>query len=289
MVDLSIIMINHNTKWLTEQAVSSIVNGNVKYSYEIIVVDNSDREEEFFTSKDEHVKVLERVENKGFAHGCNTGVKNSTGRFLLFLNSDTIMRDDTLNTSIEEMNADGTIGGLGVKLVKEDGTLDHACKRGFPTPWNSLCYFAKIDRFFPKVKLFNGYCLRYLSDDEISDVDAVNGAYLLMPRQVYDLIGGWDESFFMYGEDLDLCYKIHEAGYRIVYNPTVECVHLKGKSGRASENPFVQYHFYNAMLIFYDRYYSKKYSGILTWGIKTLLKRKVSHYKQILVREGKIC
>lgn len=279
-MDLSIIMINHNTKALTIQAIESILTSGTVYSYEIIVVDNSDKKEEKVTYDDPHVVILPNVDNKGFAHGCNTGVAVARGEYYLFLNSDTIMQPDTLDMSLLYMKTHKKVGGFGVKLVLADGTLDHACRRGFPTPWNALCYFSKIDRLFPKVKAFNGYCLRYLSDTTMHEIDAVNGAYLLMPKEVYEKTGGFDETFFMYGEDLDLCYKIHLAGYKVVYDPLLTCIHLKGKSGRASKNPFVQYHFYNAMLIFYERYYSGKYSGFISRLVKMVLKRKVKQYQR---------
>lgn len=278
-MDLSIIMINHNTKKLTEQAIDSILQSGVSCDYEIIVVDNSDKAEEKYQCHDEHVLVLSDVENKGFAHGCNAGVRVAKGEYYLFLNSDTIMQPDTLNASLEYLRRHKDVGGFGVRLLLADGTLDHACRRGFPTPWNALCYFSKIDRLFPKIKAINGYCLRYLSDDQLHEIDAVNGAYLMMPRQVYEKTGGFDETFFMYGEDLDLCYKIHLAGYKVVYDPLLTCIHLKGKSGRASKNPLVQYHFYNAMLIFYDRYYSGKYGGVTSKLVKMVLRRKVRQYR----------
>ena len=136
-MDLSIIMINHNTKNLTEQAIASILQTGTVYSYEIIVVDNSDKPEEKVVYQDPHVVILPDVENKGFAHGCNAGVAVARGEYYLFLNSDTIMQPDTLDMSLLYMKTHKAVGGFGVKLVLADGTLDHACRRGFPTPWNA--------------------------------------------------------------------------------------------------------------------------------------------------------
>lgn len=268
-------MINHNTKQLTKQAIQSILNTKPQIRYEIIVVDNSDKAEECFICKHELVTVLEHVENKGFAHGCNTGAAVAKGTYLLFLNSDTVMQKNTLDYSVQYMQQHPEIGGLGVKVVLADGTLDHACKRGFPTPWNSLCYFAHLDRLFPKIPLFNGYRLSHLDNDQIHPVDAVTGAYLMMPAGLYHQLYGFDETFFMYGEDLDLCWKIKAAGYQVIYYPEVTCLHLKGQSGRASKNPIVQYHFYQAMLIFYDRYYTGKYPTWLTGAVKWAIRRKM--------------
>ena len=272
-MDLSIVIINHNTRQLTKQTVESILDTKPQFIYEIIVVDNSDKEEEQYKSDNPFVKVLGHVENKGFAHGCNIGAAIARGDYLLFLNSDTIMQKNTLDASVLYMKQNSDVGGLGVQVVLADGQLDHACRRGFPTPWNAFCYFAHIDRLFPNIPVFNGYRLSHLDRSKTYDVDAVTGAYLMMPAELYKKLGGFDETFFMYGEDLDLCWKIKAAGYRVVYYAPVTCVHLKGKSGRSSGNPLVQYHFYNAMLIFYERYYDKQYprwlTGIIIWVIRS--------------------
>jgi len=271
-VDLSIIIINHNTKALTAQAIQSIFDTNPQIAYEIIVVDNSNLAEETYTEKQAGVTILSNVDNKGFAHGCNTGAAIAQGEYLLFLNSDTIMQPDTLDASVAYMHKHANIGALGVQVVLPDGSLDHACKRGFPTPWNALCYFSHLDRLFPKAALFNGYRLNHLNRNEIHRVDVITGAYMMMPAKLYQELSGFDETYFMYGEDIDLCWRIKAAGYDIVYYAPVTCLHLKGQSGRASQNAVVQYHFYNAMLIFYDRYYVGRYprwlTGIIKWAIR---------------------
>lgn len=274
-VDLSIVIINHNTRQLTGQTVDSILTVRPQITYEIIVVDNSDKEEEQYKSDSPFVTVLEHIENKGFAHGCNTGAAIAKGDYLLFLNSDTIVQKDTLDASVLYMKQNPDIGGLGVQVVLKDGQLDHACKRGFPTPWNAFCYFAHLDRVFLNMPLFNGYRLGHLDRSKTHDVDAVTGAYLMMPAGLYEKLGGFDETFFMYGEDLDLCWRIKNAGYRVVYYAPVTCLHLKGQSGKSSQNPVVQYHFYNAMIIFYDRYYQNKYPVWLTNAVKWAIRKKM--------------
>lgn len=274
-MDLSIVIINHNTRLLTTQTIESIIATSPEITYEIIVVDNSSVVEEYYTASHPFVTVLGQVENRGFAHGCNTGAAIAKGKYILFLNSDTIMQKNTLDASVSYMKQNPQIGGLGVQVVLADGNLDHACKRGFPTPWNALCYFSHLDRLFPKISMFNGYRLGHLDRNCIHDVDAVTGAYLMMPADLYRRLGGFDETFFMYGEDLDLCWRIKEADYKVTYYAPVQCVHLKGKSGRASNNPVVQYHFYNAMLIFYKRYYDTRYPKWLTGMIKWAIRRKM--------------
>lgn len=274
-IELSIVMINHNTKKMTEAAIDSILDASPIIAYEVIVVDNSTEEQQTVTYQHENVKILSNIENKGFAHGCNIGAKAAEGEYLLFLNSDTIMHRNTLEFSLDYFKQHDEIGGLGVRLLLENGQLDHACKRGFPTPWNSFCYFTKLDKLFPHTALFNGYRLGHLDEFQIYEVDAVNGAYLLMSASLYWQLGGFDETFFMYGEDLDLCYKIKRAGFHVVYYPEVTCTHLKGQSGRKSKNTMVQYHFYQAMLIFYERYYEDVYPKLLTSCIKWVLRKKM--------------
>ena len=274
-MDLSIVMINHNTKTLTTQAIQSIFDTQPQINYEIIVVDNSTISEEQYDIEADRVTILANVENKGFAHGCNTGAAIAKGKYILFLNSDTIMQPNTLDASVQYMREHSKVGGLGVQVILQNGELDHACKRGFPTPWNALCYFGKLDRLFPKVPLFNGYRLNHLDNNEIHKVDAVTGAYLMMPANLYKELGGFDETYFMYGEDIDLCWRIKAFGYDVVYYAPVTCLHLKGQSGRASKNEVVQYHFYNAMLIFYDRYYVGRYPNWLTDAVKWAIRMKM--------------
>ncbi len=274
-MDLSIVIINHNTKALTAQTIQSIFDTKPQITFEIIVVDNSTRPEEYYTDNREGVTVLSHVENRGFAHGCNTGARIAKGEYVLFLNSDTVMQPNTLYASVQYMQQHKEVGGLGVQVVLESGELDHACKRGFPTPWNAFCYFAHLDKMFPKIPCFNGYRLGHLDRNKSHQVDAVTGAYLMMSAKLYRQLHGFDETFFMYGEDLDLCWRIKEAGYQVVYYAPVTCLHLKGQSGRASKNDLVQYHFYNAMLIFYDRYYQDKYPNWLTGAVKWAIRSKM--------------
>ena len=274
-MDLSIIIINHNTKALTTQTVDSIFATDPRIQFEVIVVDNSTKKEESYSCDREGVVVLSEVPNNGFAHGCNTGFQVAQGKYVLFLNSDTVMQKDTLDKSIRFMKKNKNVGGLSVQVILQDGSLDHGCRRGFPTPWNAFCYFSHLDRLFPKAALFNGYKLGHLDRNKTYSIDAGTGAYLMMPAGLYKELGGFDETFFMYGEDIDLCWKIKAAGYKVVYFADAKCLHLKGQSGRSSKNEIVQYHFYNAMLIFYDRYYTDRYPKWLTGIIKFVIKSKM--------------
>lgn len=264
-MDLSIVIVNYNTKNLTTQTVRSVISSTEGIDYEIIVVDNSSKTSEYFEMEDKRVKILSKVENKGFGHACNIGANIAIGRYILFLNSDTIMRNGTLKGAVRYMDSHRDIGCLGIKTLLKDGTFDHGCKRGFPTPFNSLCYVLKLDKIFPKVKKFGGYTLNYLSKDETNEVDSVSGAFMLIPKRVIGKVGLFDESIFMYGEDIDLCYRIKKAGFKVVYYANVWMTHLKGQSGLYTKSPLVIKHFHDGIKRFYDMYYKDKHNFIVTF------------------------
>lgn len=264
-MDLSIVIVNYNTKKLTSQTVKSVIDTTKGIDYEIIVADNSSDSSQYFTSEDKRVKVIPNVENKGFGNACNIGAKMAVGRYVLFLNSDTIMQKDTLEKCVKYMDIHSDIGCLGIKTILKNGEFDHGCKRGFPTPFNSLCYVLHLDKIFKNSKKFGGYTLSYLSIDETNEVDSVSGAFMLIPRKVLDEVGLFDESIFMYAEDIDLCYRIKLSGYKVVYYADAFMIHLKGQSGLHTKNKQVIYHFHNGIKIFYDKYYRDKHSFVVTF------------------------
>lgn len=264
-MDLSIIIVNHNTKELTAQTVQSVIDTAFGIDYEIIVADNSSIPKEYYVSKDERVKVIPNVENKGFGYACNIGANIAIGRYVLFLNSDTIMQPNTLKKSVEYMDSHRDVGCLGIKTILKNGDFDHGCKRGFPTPFNSLCYVLKLHKLFPNNKKFGGYTLSYLSSDKTNEVDSVSGAFMLIPKAVLNKVGLFDESIFMYAEDIDLCYRIKQSGLKVVYYADVFMIHLKGQSGLHTKNKTVIYHFHKGIKIFYDKYYKDKHNFIITF------------------------
>ncbi len=264
-MDLSIVIVNYNTKELTEQTIQAVFDTTHNIEYEIIVADNSSDKNKVYSSGDTRVFVIENVENRGFGYACNIGAKAAKGRYVLFLNSDTIMQEDTLDKSVEYMDKNPDIGCLGIRTLLKDGTLDHGCKRGFPTPINSLCYVLHLDRLFPKSKLTGGYSMSYIDEHQTAEVDSVSGAFMLMPKQLFDESGGFDESIFMYGEDIDLCYRVKLMGYKVVYYAEGLMIHLKGQSGLRTKNPVVIKHFRNGIRVFYDKYYKDKYNFFVTF------------------------
>lgn len=264
-MDLSIIIVNYNTKKLTDQTIRAVFDTTHKIEYEIIVADNSSKSEEVYSSDDSRVKIITGVENKGFGYACNVGTKAASGRYVLYLNSDTIMQEGTLDKCIEYMDTHKDTGCLGIRTLLQDGTLDHGCKRGFPTPFNAFCYVTKLDKLFPKSQKMGGYRLSYIDEHETAEVDSVSGAFMLIPSEVLKKSGGFDESIFMYGEDIDLCYRIKQTGLKVIYYADGLMIHLKGQSGLNTKNPTVIKHFRDGITVFYDKYYKDKYNFIVTF------------------------
>ena len=274
MKNLSIVMVNHDTKTMCERAIESILKARPRLSYEIVVVDNSSQEEERLSDGYGGALVLSGVENKGFGHACNIGAKQAQGDALLFVNSDTELNADTLDNAYACFHSWPDIGALGIRTQLADGSVDPSSKRGFPTPLRALCYFLKLDKLFPRNKLFGGYHMTYLPDDQSCDVDAVSGSFLMVPKDLFFSLGGFDETFFMYGEDMDLCFRIKQGGRRVYYCADATMLHLKGQSGLHTKNPQVIYHFYQAMELFYDKHYKQNYDLFTTWIIHTAIRVK---------------
>ena len=177
------------------------------------------------------VKVITSSENLGFARGNNLARSVCKGKYVLFLNSDTIVHKDTLKKTLKYMEDNDDVGAVTCKIVLPNGDLDRDARRSFPTPWVSLTHLAlPLDRMFPKSRLFAQYWYGYLSEDVEHEVDVIQGAFHLARKEVLDDIGWFDEEYFLDGEDIDLCWKIKEAGWKIMYYPKVEITHVKKAS-----------------------------------------------------------
>lgn len=264
-MDLSIIIVNYNTMDLLMQTIQSVINTSKNISYEIIVSDNNstDGSIQMVKEKFPQVKLIENKANLGFPKGNNVAIKQSIGRYVLLLNSDTVVLDNCLLKCIEYMDIHKDIGVLGCKVVLRDGKLDHACKRGFPTPEASLFYVLKLNKLFPNNEKFSQYTLSHLDEDEINEVDSLMGAFMMLRKNVIDEVGLLDEEFFMYGEDIDWCFRIKQAGWKVVYYPEEKIIHYKGSSSR--KKPYMTlYEFHRAMILFYNKHYKSKYNFIVT-------------------------
>lgn len=268
---LSIIIVNYNTFLLTKQTIDAVVNKQYPFQYEIILVDNASKDgsiealEEMVEGQKEYegVHIIKNKENLGFAKANNIGMRQAVGEYILLLNSDTKVADGCLEACLARIEEEKEIGALGCKVVLADGTLDHACKRGFPTPKASLYYFLKLDKKDP-IK-YGQYDALHLGENEVGEVDSLMGAFMLMPKRVLDEVGLLDEDFFMYGEDIDLCFRIKEAGYKILYYPKASIIHYKGGSSTRRRHKVI-YDFHEAMWIFYKKHYYKT-NNIVVNGI----------------------
>ena len=293
MKNLSIIIVNYNTKDLLIQCLESLDQAlslvTCHVSPEIIVVDNGSTdgsveevEKRYKQSLRpyglEDIKILRSRQNLGFAKGNNVGIKQARGRFILLLNSDTVVEKNTILEMLKFMEKNPKVGAATCKVVFPDGTLDPACHRGFPTPWASLTYFLGLEKLFPKSRLFGQYHLGFLPMDKPHEIDSPTGAFYLMKREVIDKVGLLDGDYFMYGEDLDWSYRIKQAGWKIMYYPDIKIVHFKKQSGRAREDARVRKettsHFYETMKIFYQKHYLEKYPRIVTASIMLAIEIK---------------
>ncbi|MBM7609076.1 GT2 family glycosyltransferase [Lysinibacillus composti] len=260
-MDLSIVIVNYNTKKLTLECIDSIYKATMNEAFEIFMVDNNSSDDSVQAIKETfpEVKVIANKENVGFSRANNQAIKVSKGRYVLLLNSDTIVKETTLSTIIAFMDDHQDIGATGCKVVLPDGTLDKACHRGFPTPEASFYYMAGLAEKYPNNHKYNSYHKSYLDMNEIHEIDCLVGAFMMVRRETIVEVGMLDETYFMYGEDIDWCYRIKEAGWKVYYYPKVSIVHYKGASSR--RKPFkIVYEFHRAMFIFHKNHFAPKYN-----------------------------
>ncbi len=268
--DISIVIVNYNVKDYLIQCLRSIDNSISNLKIQTIVVDNNstDGSIDFLTPLFPDVTFVQSSINLGFSKANNLGFKYSNSKYILILNPDTIISENTLDVMFEFMEANSNVGLAGCKVLNPDGSFQLACRRGFPTPWVAFTKLFGLQKLFPKSKLFAGYNLTYLDENETNDVDALIGAFMFVKTDLINQINGFDEDFFMYGEDLDLCYRIHKLGYKIKYLPQTTIVHFKGESTRRS-NIDELHHFFEAMKIYAEKHYnnSKLFLMFLKCGI----------------------
>lgn len=289
---LSIIILTYNTKDITYQAVES-VEKNYKDEvengdYEVIVADNrsTDGTLEFFQAFKKKTKIksfhiVDNGGNIGFSAGNNKGVPYAKGKYVLFLNPDTIVYPKTLQRMITFMDEHPDVGASSCKLINQDGELDFNCHRGFPTPWNAFCYFSGLQRLFPRNRLFAGYTQGWKDLNTNHEVDAIEGAFMLMPYEVGEKVGWWDEDYFFYGEDLQFCFDIKKLGKKIYYLGDVSIMHIGGAASgikKKSQNittanietkKKLQHARFEAMKIFYRKNYKKTYPTFIHWMVNT--------------------
>ncbi len=263
-MDLSIVIVNYNVRYFLEQALLSVQRAIVGLETEVWVVDNNsaDASVEMVRERFPWVRVIANQDNPGFSIANNQAIRQSSGKYVLLLNPDTVVEEDTFRRCFDFMEARPQGGGLGVRMIDGRGQFLPESKRGLPTPWVAFTKAFGLARLFPKSKLFGHYHLAYLPENETHKVEVLAGAFMWMRRSALEEVGLLDEDFFMYGEDIDLSYRLLKGGYENYYLPTTNIIHYKGESTKRGSLNYVRV-FYQAMIIFAQKHFAGGGAGAM--------------------------
>lgn len=269
MLKLSIIIVNYNVKFFLEQCLCSVTKAIKNIDAEILVVDNASKDGsiEYLQPKFSTVKFIANAENVGFANANNKALQNSLGQYVLFLNPDTIVPEDCFEKCIAFLDENISAGALGIKMVDGGGRFLPESKRSFPSPLTSLFKLVGLNALFPRSKVFARYSLGHLDENETHEVDVLAGAFLMGRRSVFTTLQGFDKTFFMYGEDIDLSYRIQKSGYKNYYFAGSTIIHFKGESTKKGSLNYIRM-FYNAMSIFVKKHYSGSKAWLFSFFIQ---------------------
>lgn len=261
--ELSIIIVTHNVLEHLRRCLATVYASDFPAGLEVFVVDNG-TDDSLAMVADEFPSATRVLGSPhiGFAAGNNLALPQARGRYILLLNPDTELTPTALADLYDAMEAHPRWGIVGPKLLRADGSLDLACRRSFPTPWNALMKASGLARRFPRSRIVAGYNLTYVDPNESHPLDAVVGAFMFMRAQALAQAGPLDDSFFMYGEDLDLCYRIKQAGWQVWYWPAVAVRHLKGESSRQRPGRMT-FEFFRSMHLFYAKHQAPHRSTVL--------------------------
>jgi GT2 family glycosyltransferase len=255
---VSIIIVSYNVRDLLQQALDAILDASKNLEFEIFVVDNNSKDHtvDMIKMKYPIVNLIANQENVGFSKANNQAILLSKGEYVLLINPDTITSKDTIFKVINFMDEHSDAGGLGVRMINAQGKFLPESKRGLPTPWASITKFVGLAKLFPTSKVFSRYYMGWINEFQISEIEILAGAFMLLRHNALKKIGLLDESFFMYGEDIDLSYRLTLAGYKNYYFPDTYIIHFKGQSTRKFSWRYIQ-SFYGAMFIFVRKYFFK--------------------------------
>lgn len=274
MQDLAVIIIGYNSREFYADCLASVQRAMANLTGTVYVVDNAstDGSPAYLRDHFPWVELIVAERNGGYSYGNNLGFRAAgfpgapRYRYAMLLNPDTVVPDDGFERMLAYADAHADIGVLGPRLELRDGSLDKACKRGEPTPATSLFHIAGLSRLFPRSRRFARYNMSFVGEHEIADVDSTVGACSLYRAAALQQAGLLDETFFMYGEDLDLNIRIRRLGYRVVYYPEVTVLHLKGMSTRKAPEAMIRA-FHDAMKIFHRKHYADRYPALFNWLI----------------------
>lgn len=264
-MDLSVVIVNYNVRFFLEQCLHSVLEAAKGLEVEVFVVDNRsvDGSCSMVRTNFPGVRLIENEHNVGFSAANNQAIRLCRGRYILLLNPDTVVMEDCFRSVLAFMDVHPQAGGLGVRMIDGKGRFLKESKRGLPTPWVAFCKMSGLSALFPHSRLFGRYYLGYLAADEAHEVEVLAGAFMLLRKETLDQTGLLDEAFFMYGEDIDLSYRIRLAGYQNWYFPGTTIIHYKGESTRKSSVNYVLV-FYRAMIIFARKHFQGNYARTLT-------------------------
>ncbi len=271
-VDLSVVIVNYNVRAFLEQTLRSVRRASKGRNVEVFVVDNNsvDGSCEMVSERFPEVNLIDNRDNVGFARANNQAIRQSCGRYVLILNPDTIIQEDTLQVLIDFMDAHPEAGAVGPTILHPDGSFALVSRRGLPTPAVSFYRMIGLSRLFPRSRRFGRYNMTFLPEDETAEVDALCGCCMMARREaIFGERGAGllDEDFFMYGEDIDWCYRIQQRGWKILYTADTRIIHYKGESTRKGELRYVRL-FYKAMLQFVDKHFQDRHSSVFAWLLR---------------------
>ena len=268
-MNLSVVIVNYNVKFFLEQCLLSVKKSSANLACEVFVVDNNsvDGSVSMIKEKFPWVKLIENHENLGFSQANNQAIKQSTGKYILLLNPDTLVKEDTFQKCFQFMEENSQAGALGVRMIDGKGQFLPESKRGLPTPEVAIYKMLGLNKIFPKSKIFGKYHLGFLPENHTSEVDVLAGAFMFLRKKTLVKIGLFDERFFMYGEDIDLSYRVQLGGYKNIYFPHTTIIHYKGESTKKQSAKYIRI-FYGAMLIFANKHYTKGNKKLLATFLK---------------------
>ncbi|MFA5670416.1 MAG: glycosyltransferase [Balneolaceae bacterium] len=262
-VDISIVIVNYNVKEYLASLLNSIDKAANNLVLETFVVDNAsnDGSKEFIPSRFPEIKYIYNRENVGFGVANNQAIAQAKGKYILIINPDTLVSEDTLTTLFNHMEANAKCGAAGCKILNPDGTFAPESRRSVPSIWTAGTKLLGLSALFPKSKLFGQYYLSWMGEDEPSQISVLSGSFMFWRASVLKELEGFDERFFMYGEDIDLCYRIQELGYYIDYVPSTSIIHYKGESTKKGNLKYIKL-FNKALYQFFEKTYGPRYSYI---------------------------
>ena len=265
---ISVIVVNYNVEFFLEQCLNSVKKALENVTGEVFVVDNNsiDGSVEMVRLKFPEINLIANKDNRGFSKANNQAIEISQGEYILLLNPDTVVEEDTFSKVISFMDNHPDAGGLGVRMLDGKGVFLPESKRGLPTPTVAFYKIFGLSKLFPKSKKFGQYHLGHLNELETNEVDILSGAFMLMRKEALNKVGLLDETFFMYGEDVDLSYRIQKGGYKNYYFPETRIIHYKGESTKKSSVNYV-FVFYRAMVIFAEKHFSQKNAKLFSFLI----------------------